>query len=210
MMGYRVARRSAVWLCLVLFAITVYAQAQTPGAEYTPTQGQLGKDVVWVPTAQGLVEKMLDLASVAPQDYLIDLGSGTVAWSSRPHSAAPARSALSTIPIWLNCQSGMPPRPASRNGHNSSRLTSSRAIFSQATVITLFLLPDLQYQASARRSSASNPALGWCRIPSPWEIGSPRWSPICRSRAPRTAPRCSGLCPRRWMANGRSRKAGSC
>src|SRR4030066_1610211 len=43
---------------------------------YTPEVGQAGKDVVWVPTPQPLVDKMLDMAKVTPQDYVIDLGSG--------------------------------------------------------------------------------------------------------------------------------------
>src|SRR5690606_5547828 len=43
---------------------------------YQPTIGQPGKDVVWVPTPDALVEKMLDMAAVTPQDFVIDLGSG--------------------------------------------------------------------------------------------------------------------------------------
>ena len=50
------------------------ATAQT--TTYEPTPGQAGKDVVWVPTPQELVEKMLDMAKVTPQDIVIDLGSG--------------------------------------------------------------------------------------------------------------------------------------
>ena len=34
------------------------------------------KDVVWVPTPQALVDKMLDMAKVTPQDFVMDLGSG--------------------------------------------------------------------------------------------------------------------------------------
>ena len=52
------------------------AFAQAPSAEYTPEVGQSGKDVVWVPSPQELVDKMLDMAKVTPRDYLIDLGSG--------------------------------------------------------------------------------------------------------------------------------------
>src|SRR5262244_242454 len=44
--------------------------------EYKPQVGQQGKDVIWVPTPQALVEKMLDMAKVTPNDYVIDLGSG--------------------------------------------------------------------------------------------------------------------------------------
>ena len=57
-----------------LCALPSLALAQNKPFE--PTVGQAGKDVVWVPTPQALVEKMLDLAKVTPQDYLMDLGSG--------------------------------------------------------------------------------------------------------------------------------------
>ena len=43
---------------------------------FEPTAGQPGKDVVWVPTPGELVEKMLDMAKVTPQDFVMDLGSG--------------------------------------------------------------------------------------------------------------------------------------
>jgi hypothetical protein len=43
---------------------------------FEPVEGQAGKDVVWVPTPYALVEKMLDMAKLTPQDYVIDLGSG--------------------------------------------------------------------------------------------------------------------------------------
>jgi SAM-dependent methyltransferase len=54
-------------------AATAGAQEQKP---FEPTVGQAGKDVVWVPTPPELVEKMLDVAKLTPQDYVIDLGSG--------------------------------------------------------------------------------------------------------------------------------------
>src|SRR5688500_4029979 len=45
-------------------------------ATYEPSVGQAGKDVVWVPTPQALVDKMLDMAKATPSDYVMDLGSG--------------------------------------------------------------------------------------------------------------------------------------
>ncbi|MBW6501224.1 MAG: class I SAM-dependent methyltransferase [Bacteroidales bacterium] len=50
-------------------------QAQTE-KEYKPRTGQDGKDVIWVPTPQVNVMKMLDIARVTPEDFVIDLGSG--------------------------------------------------------------------------------------------------------------------------------------
>src|SRR5688572_29092522 len=53
------------------------APAPPPATKpFEPTVGQPGKDVVWVPTSNRLVEKMLDLAKVTARDYVIDLGSG--------------------------------------------------------------------------------------------------------------------------------------
>ena len=56
----------------------VYAQAQPAPAkeQFEPRVGQEGKDVVWVPSPQAVVDKMLDMAKVTPKDYVIDLGSG--------------------------------------------------------------------------------------------------------------------------------------
>ena len=44
--------------------------------QYEPVIGMPGKDVVWVPTPPQVVEFMLDIAKVTPQDFVIDLGSG--------------------------------------------------------------------------------------------------------------------------------------
>jgi hypothetical protein len=67
----------ALFLLFVMAAIAsnhlVVAQA---AEEFKPSVGQEGKDVIWVPTPQGLVDKMLDMAKVTPKDYVIDLGSG--------------------------------------------------------------------------------------------------------------------------------------
>ena len=76
-MNGRFACRSMVWSIVVLFAATsAFAQATQPAKPYEPQVGQAGKDVVWVPTPQVLVDKMLDMAKVTPQDFVIDLGSG--------------------------------------------------------------------------------------------------------------------------------------
>ena len=72
----RVSRWGALTLSMLLVATTVRGQGTATQAPYEPKVGQAGKDVVWVPTPQALVDKMLDMAKVTPQDYLIDLGSG--------------------------------------------------------------------------------------------------------------------------------------
>src|SRR3977135_1001883 len=62
-------------LCLSVVAAYSLVFAQ-PAKEYQPEVGQAGKDVVWVPTPQALVDKMLEMAKVTPKDYVSDLDSG--------------------------------------------------------------------------------------------------------------------------------------
>jgi len=70
----------AMALSLAFAAMANAQPAAKPAAsdakEYVPDVGQDGKDVIWVPTPQTLVDKMLDMAKVTPQDRLMDLGSG--------------------------------------------------------------------------------------------------------------------------------------
>ena len=63
-------------VCILACAVGVWAQTQAPPRPFEPTVGQAGKDVVWVPSPEVLVGKMLDMAKVTPQDLVMDLGSG--------------------------------------------------------------------------------------------------------------------------------------
>jgi hypothetical protein len=65
---------SARWILLLLLAAAAPAAAQQ--TTFKPEVGQAGKDVVWVPSPPVTVERMLDLAKVTPQDFVMDLGSG--------------------------------------------------------------------------------------------------------------------------------------
>ena len=128
---------------LIIAAITVSSYAQAPKSEFKPEVGQAGKDVVWVPSPQQLVDKMLEMARVTPKDYLIDLGSGdgrTVITAAKRGTRAmgieynPDMVALST-------------RNAAAAGVSDKASFVEGDIFktdfSRATVITLFLLTDL-------------------------------------------------------------------
>jgi len=100
-------RGKSIQFCLALVFALVWLTraeaAQRAKPAYTPRVGQAGKDVVWVPTPESLVDKMLGLAKVTPSDYLIDLGSGDTAEPSSPRrSGARARMESSTIPTWLS------------------------------------------------------------------------------------------------------------
>jgi phospholipid N-methyltransferase len=73
--------RMLLFAAAVLLLATAIGQAQ-PGtraeceAAYPAAWGRAGKDVVWVPTSDAVVQAMLTMAKVTPQDFLIDLGAG--------------------------------------------------------------------------------------------------------------------------------------
>lgn len=110
---------------------------------FEPTVGQAGKDVVWVPSPDALVEKMLDMARVTANDVVLDLGSGdgkTVIAAARRGARAfgveynPDMVALSRQRI----QSAGVARLATIDQGDLFE-----ADLSKATVITMFLLPDI-------------------------------------------------------------------
>lgn len=130
------------WLALVLLVVGTSALAQ-PATTYEPKVGQPGKDVVWVPTPQELVDRMLDMAKVAPQDYLVDLGSG----DGRTVITA-AKRGIKAHGIEYNPElAELAKRNAAEAGVAAKATFAHGDIFqsdfSQATVVTLFLLPGL-------------------------------------------------------------------
>jgi len=139
-----VAQRSAffVWL-LLLAAAGTFAQAQQTGKEYAPKEGQPGKDVIWLPTRETVMDKMLDLAQVTSQDYVIDLGSG----DGRTVIAAAKRGARALGIEYNPDLVELSKRNAATEGvADKTRFITAdifESDFSRASVITLFLLPEL-------------------------------------------------------------------
>ena len=141
MTASRISRRFL--LTLLLSFAAAGALAQDKPAAYEPQVGQAGKDVVWVPTPQALVDKMLDMAKVTPLDYVIDLGSG----DGRTVITAAKRGAR-TLGIEYNPDMvELSQRNAAKEGvADKARFVKAdlfESDFSQATVITMFLLPDI-------------------------------------------------------------------
>ncbi|MFT4100079.1 MAG: class I SAM-dependent methyltransferase [Burkholderiaceae bacterium] len=117
--------------------------ATKPAGEYKPFSGQPGKDVVWLPTQQALVDRMLDLARLTPADYLVDLGSG----DGRTVISAALRGARAHG-IEFNPDMVALARRNARDAGVQKLATFERGDifetdFSRATVVTLFLLPNL-------------------------------------------------------------------
>jgi len=119
---------------------------QSQGREFSPSVGQPGKDVVWVPTPNTVVERMLDLAEVQPGDRLIDLGSG----DGKIAIAAALRGAYSLGIEYNPDMVALSRRNAEAAGvANTARFVQGdifESDFSHADVITLYLLPQLNLQ----------------------------------------------------------------
>ena len=107
-----------------------------------PYVGQPGKDVIWVPTPEALVEKMLDMARVTKKDYVIDLGSG----DGRNVIAAAKRGARALGVEYDEVLVKVARRNAKAAGVGKRarfvRGDMYLADISQATVLALFLLPE--------------------------------------------------------------------
>lgn len=115
--------------------------------KYQPTIGQSGKDVVWVPTGNELVTKMLKIANVGPSDFLYDLGAG----DGKIAIAAAKEFGARAIGIEYNSDmAALGQRNAERAGVADRVKIIQGDIFkedfSEATVVTLYLLPELNYQ----------------------------------------------------------------
>jgi SAM-dependent methyltransferase len=137
----RILRTFLLALCLI--AAGAFAQTAGEAAEYEPLPGQSGKDVIWLPTARSLAEKMLDLGNVQRQDYVIDLGSG----DGRIVIAAAKRGAQALGIEYNPDMVVLSKERADREGVADKARFIQADIFesdlSRATVITMFLLPEL-------------------------------------------------------------------
>ena len=136
--------RSAVAVALSLVSLTASAQAvQEAQKPFEPVTGQAGKDVIWVPTPEATVNAMLDLAKVTASDHLIDLGSGngiTVITAAKRGATAHG---VEFNPDMVELSK----RLAKEAGVSAKATFTQGDLFeadlSKATVITLFLLPDI-------------------------------------------------------------------
>jgi SAM-dependent methyltransferase len=127
---------------VVAVAQTATTQAPPPQGQYEPKVGQAGKDVVWVPSPESTVEKMLDVAKVTSQDFVVDLGSG----DGRNVIAAAKRGARALGVEYNPEMVELSKRNAAKAGVGDKATFVQgdmyAAEFQQATVLALFLLPD--------------------------------------------------------------------
>jgi SAM-dependent methyltransferase len=123
------------------FLLLILTPALAPAQSFQPFEGQPGKDVIWVPTPPALVEKMLDLARVTKDDFVVDLGSG----DGRNIIAAAKRGARGLGIEYEPDMVELSRRYAQEAGVAERAKFVQGDMFeadiSQATVLALFLLP---------------------------------------------------------------------
>jgi hypothetical protein len=131
----------AAALAALLFALPAAAQK---GKDYEPHVGQAGKDVIWVPTPDEVVERMLRMAQVTANDYVVDLGAG----DGKIAIMAAKKFGARAMGIEYNPDMA---RHAQRNAEKAGVTGRARIVqgdifvsdFTQATVVTMYLLPAL-------------------------------------------------------------------
>ncbi len=120
------------------------ASPKPPSTSYEPVRGQAGKDVIWIPTPAGLIDKMLTAAKVTDQDRLFDLGAGDGI------IAITAARQYGTQSVGIEYNPDMA-QFARRKVAEAGVADKVKIItgdifqedFSSATVVTLYLLPQL-------------------------------------------------------------------
>jgi hypothetical protein len=111
---------------------------------YKPQTGQPGKDVIWVPTNDALVERMLRMAKTTSSDLVYDLGAG----DGKIAIAAAKKFGARSVGVEYD-----PDMAKFAQCNVNAEGVSGRAKviqgdifetdFSDATVVTLYLLPEL-------------------------------------------------------------------
>jgi len=129
-------------------AVGIYLSGCTapssPNTGYKPVMAQQGKDVIWVPTPDSLLAKMLETAQVTNKDIVYDLGAG----DGKIAIEAARRYGARAVGIEFDPQMADHARQNARNAGVADKVTIITGDifaedFSQATVVTLYLLPSL-------------------------------------------------------------------
>ena len=137
-------RRRRLVLALAFAPAFAMAQGAETRGGFEPKVGQAGKDVVWIPTPDFLVERMLQMAQVGPKDFVVDLGSG----DGRTVIAAAKKFRARGLGIEYNPDMvELSRRNAEREGVAARAKFVQGDIFAgdfgDATVVTLYLLDVL-------------------------------------------------------------------
>jgi Methyltransferase domain len=129
----------------IIYASGAHAQTREQcEKQYAPRIGERGKDVIWVPTVDALTLAMLKAARVTERDYVVDLGAGDgkIPIAAAKHFGARALGVEYNPQLVKLAQcnvraEGVAGKVEIREGD------IFQTNFSQATVLTLYLLSDL-------------------------------------------------------------------
>jgi hypothetical protein len=126
---------------LIASCLAAPALAQS---KFEPQVGQSGKDVIWVPSPDDVVERMLTMAQVTANDFVIDLGSG----DGKIAIAAARKFGARALGIEYNPDMVKLSQDNARAAGVAEKASFRRADifasdFTQATVVTMYLLPAL-------------------------------------------------------------------
>jgi SAM-dependent methyltransferase len=143
-------RWAVAMLAAAALATAAHGQAEKKDG-FQPQVGQAGKDVIWVPTPDDLVERMLRMAQTTSNDFVVDLGSG----DGRTVIAAAKKFGARSMGIEYNPDMvDLSTRNAAREGVTAKakfiRGDIFETDFSQATVVTMYLLPGLNVKLRPR------------------------------------------------------------
>ena len=187
---FRRARLTTIALATAAF-ITLSDSALAQRADRPPL------DVPYVPTPPEVVERMLEMATVRPEDFVIDLGSG----DGRIAIAA-ARKGARALGIDIDPERVLEAQDNARKAGVQDRAQFKRqnlfdARLSDATVVTMYLLTKVNLDLRPRILESSNPERASSRIPSTWAIGNPISIPRsdtgrCSCGSCRPRPRAAG------------------
>jgi hypothetical protein len=138
--SHPISRGLGTLIAALLIAAPAFAQQK----DFEPQVGQSGKDVIWVPTPDEVVDRMLTMAQVTPNDYVMDLGAG----DGKIAIAAAKKFGARATGIEYNPEMA---KFAQRNAEKAGVTGKAQIVqgdifatdFSQATVITMYLLPSL-------------------------------------------------------------------
>src|SRR5512137_2627016 len=143
----RVAQPLLVAAVVSLLALSATADGQTRAEcerDYKPQVGQAGKDVIWVPTPDELVNRMLTMAKVTPKDHVFDLGAG----DGKIAIAAGKKFGATAVGIEYNPDMAKLAQCFVQAEGVADRVKIIQGDifkedFSKATVVTMYLLPEL-------------------------------------------------------------------
>lgn len=141
--------RKSAGVVSVLLVTAGVAHAQ-PGsreaceAAHPATRGQGGKDVIWVPTPDEVVHTMLTMAKVTPQDFVVDLGAGDGRIAIAAAKDFGARSeGIEYNPEMAKLATCLAEAEGAADKARIVQGDIFKEDFSKATVVTMYLLPQL-------------------------------------------------------------------